>query len=164
VADVVVRINPDTIGIALYDIECQRRDQSGGRSVIAYWMAFSGRSPVREYDMGWYLKKSFPFGPLRLNLSKSGLGASLGVKGLRVSAGPKGKQIHAGREGLYYRASLNSKRPRRTGSELVETKVDTIDKDAASRPATADAVAGSIGLNFGSRLARAIFRRLLRGR
>ena len=58
--------------------------------------------------MGWYLKKSFAFGPLRLNLSKSGIGASAGVKGLRVSTGPKGRQLNAGREGLYYRASLNS--------------------------------------------------------
>lgn len=58
--------------------------------------------------MGWYLKKSFAFGPLRLNLSKSGIGASVGVKGLRVSTGPKGRQLNAGREGLYYRASLNS--------------------------------------------------------
>ena len=57
--------------------------------------------------MGWYLKKSFAFGPLRLNVSKSGIGASVGVKGLRVSAGPKGRQLNAGREGLYYRASLN---------------------------------------------------------
>jgi len=57
--------------------------------------------------MGWYLKKSFVFGPLRLNLSKSGIGASVGVKGLRVSTGPKGRQLNAGREGLYYRASLN---------------------------------------------------------
>ena len=29
--------------------------------------------------MGWYLRKSFSFGPLRLNLSKSGLGYSFGV-------------------------------------------------------------------------------------
>lgn len=58
--------------------------------------------------MGWYLKKSFAFGPLRLNLSKSGIGASVGVKGLRVSTGPKGRQLNAGREGLYYRTSLNT--------------------------------------------------------
>ena len=58
--------------------------------------------------MGWYLKKSFAFGPLRLNLSKSGIGASVGVKGLRVSTGPKGRQLNAGREGLYYRAALNA--------------------------------------------------------
>jgi hypothetical protein len=61
--------------------------------------------------MGWYLKKSFAFGPLRLNLSRSGIGASVGVKGLRVSTGPKGRQLNAGREGVYYRASLNTSIP-----------------------------------------------------
>lgn len=114
--------------------------------------------------MGWYLKKSFPFGPLRLNLSKSGLGASVGVKGLRVSTGPKGKQINAGREGLYYRASLNSlKRPPHSDPEMSEPEVEAIDNDAASRPSVAEAVATSVGLHIGSRLARA-FRGLLRGR
>ena len=59
--------------------------------------------------MGWYLRKSLKLGPLRINLSKSGLGASVGVKGLRVGTGPRGKYLHAGREGLYYRRSLESK-------------------------------------------------------
>ena len=73
--------------------------------------------------MGWYLKKSFAFGPLRLNLSKSGIGASVGVKGLRVSTGPKGRQLNAGREGLYYRASLNSPPDRHVSDP------ETIDSD-----------------------------------
>lgn len=73
--------------------------------------------------MGWYLKKSFSFGPLRLNLSKSGIGASVGVKGLRVSTGPKGRQLNAGREGLYYRASLN------TPSTQFASEPDAIDSD-----------------------------------
>ena len=115
--------------------------------------------------MGWYLKKSFAFGPLRLNLSKSGLGASVGVKGLRVSTGPKGKQIHAGREGLYYRASLNSpKRPPLADPELSEPEVEAIDNDPASRPSAAEAVATSMGLQIGSRLARWILGGLMRGR
>jgi Protein of unknown function (DUF4236) len=58
--------------------------------------------------MGFYLRKSFSFGPVRLNLSKSGLGASLGVKGLRIGTGPRGAYLHAGREGLYFRQSLRS--------------------------------------------------------
>ena len=59
--------------------------------------------------MGFYLRKSFRAGPVRLNVSKSGLGASVGVKGLRVGSGPgKRPYIHAGRKGLYYRKSLGS--------------------------------------------------------
>ena len=34
--------------------------------------------------MGWFLRKSFRVGPLRLNLSKRGIGASVGVKGARL--------------------------------------------------------------------------------
>lgn len=56
--------------------------------------------------MGFYIRKSISFGPLRLNLSRSGLGASVGVRGARVGTGPKGTYIHLGRGGLYYRQSL----------------------------------------------------------
>jgi hypothetical protein len=58
--------------------------------------------------MGFYIRKSFGLGPLRLNLSKSGLGASVGVKGARVSFGPKGTVFHAGRGGLYFRQRLDT--------------------------------------------------------
>ena len=56
--------------------------------------------------MGWYLRKSLKLGPLRFNLSKSGIGASVGVKGLRVGTGPKGSYLHGGRGGLYFREQL----------------------------------------------------------
>jgi hypothetical protein len=57
--------------------------------------------------MGFYLRKSVSFGPLRLNLSRSGLGASVGVKGARIGVGPRGSYIHMGRGGLYYRQTLS---------------------------------------------------------
>ncbi len=41
--------------------------------------------------MGLRFRKSFSIGPLRINLSKSGIGFSLGVKGFRVSRSAKGK-------------------------------------------------------------------------
>ena len=34
--------------------------------------------------MPWYIRKAFSFGPLRLNLSKRGLGFSVGAKGARI--------------------------------------------------------------------------------
>jgi len=58
--------------------------------------------------MGWYLRKSLKVGPLRFNLSKSGVGTSIGVKGFRVGTGPRGRYVHAGRGGLYFRQSLPS--------------------------------------------------------
>ena len=41
--------------------------------------------------MGLRFRKSINIGPLRINLSKSGIGVSLGVKGFRVSRSAKGK-------------------------------------------------------------------------
>jgi hypothetical protein len=58
--------------------------------------------------MGWYLRKAFSFGPLRLNLSKSGLGYSFGVRGARIGVGPRGTYVHMGRGGVYYRQYLSS--------------------------------------------------------
>jgi hypothetical protein len=58
--------------------------------------------------MGFYLRKGFNFGPIRLNLSRSGLGASFGVTGARIGVGPRGSYIHLGRNGLYYRQSLGT--------------------------------------------------------
>ena len=56
--------------------------------------------------MGFYLRKSVSVGPLRFNLSKSGIGVSAGVKGLRFGVGPRGNYVHMGRAGIYYRATL----------------------------------------------------------
>lgn len=56
--------------------------------------------------MGFYLRKSISVGPLRFNLSKSGIGVSAGVTGLRFGVGPRGNYVHMGRGGLYYRATV----------------------------------------------------------
>jgi hypothetical protein len=59
--------------------------------------------------MGFYLRKGFRLGPLRVNLSKSGVGMSAGVKGARVGIDAKGKSyVHAGRGGLYFRKTLGA--------------------------------------------------------
>lgn len=63
--------------------------------------------------MGFYLRKSISVGPLRFNLSKSGIGVSAGVKGLRIGVGPRGNYVHMGRGGLYYRATLPPSSPPR---------------------------------------------------
>jgi hypothetical protein len=59
--------------------------------------------------MGWYLRKSFGFGPLRINLSKSGVGYSLGVPGARIGANSRGTYIRMGRGGIYYQKYLQTK-------------------------------------------------------
>lgn len=57
--------------------------------------------------MGFYIRKALRVGPLRFNLSKSGVGVSAGIKGLRLGTGPRGNYVHMGRAGLYFRKSLN---------------------------------------------------------
>ena len=42
--------------------------------------------------MGWQFRKSLNFGPFRINLSKSGVGASLGIGPLRVGLGSTGRR------------------------------------------------------------------------
>lgn len=66
--------------------------------------------------MAFYLRKGINFGPIRFNLSKSGVGMSLGVTGLRLGMGPRGTYVHAGRGGLYYRKSLSSAGRRRAST------------------------------------------------
>src|SRR5437762_1990812 len=56
--------------------------------------------------MGLYLRKSVRVGPLRFNLSGSGIGVSCGIPGFRVGTGPRGNYIHAGRGGIYYRKTF----------------------------------------------------------
>jgi hypothetical protein len=60
--------------------------------------------------MGWYVRKSVRMGPVRWNLSKSGIGMSVGVRGLRVGTGPRGPYVAGGRGGLYFRQPLGRRR------------------------------------------------------
>lgn len=67
--------------------------------------------------MGFFLRKAFRFGPLRLNLSKSGFGVSAGVTGARIGLTGDGRTyVHGGRGGLYYRKFFGSGGGRRTGA------------------------------------------------
>lgn len=60
--------------------------------------------------MGFYIRKSISVGPLRFNLSKSGIGVSTGIKGFRVGSGPRGNYVQIGRGGLYFRQTFPSSR------------------------------------------------------
>ena len=64
--------------------------------------------------MGFSFRKSIRFGPLRLNLSKSGVGLSAGVKGARVSKGPRGTYLNVGAGGVQYRKKLDGTSERAT--------------------------------------------------
>lgn len=61
--------------------------------------------------MTFFIRKALSFlgGLLRLNLSKSGPGVSVGLKGLRVGVKPDGRAyVAGGRGGLYFRESIKA--------------------------------------------------------
>ena len=58
--------------------------------------------------MGLSFRKSIRVGPLRFNLSKSGIGVSTGIPGFRVGTGPRGSHVSAGRGGITFRKNLAS--------------------------------------------------------
>ncbi len=76
--------------------------------------------------MGFYIRKGFNFGPLRLNLSRSGLGASIGVKGARIGVGPRGSYVHLGRGGLYYRQTIAPPSAREQSSQDAPLATDEL--------------------------------------
>src|SRR5260370_410685 len=58
--------------------------------------------------MGFFFRRSTRFGPFRLNFSKSGIGASVGVKGARLTLTPRGTTyVTVGSHGFYYREALS---------------------------------------------------------
>jgi hypothetical protein len=45
--------------------------------------------------MGWSFRRSFRFGPFRVNLSKSGVGYSVGTRGIRVGEDSEGRRYRS---------------------------------------------------------------------
>ena len=83
--------------------------------------------------MGFYLRKSLSFGPVRFNLSKSGIGVSAGVRGARVGVSATGRAyVHAGRSGLYFRQSLGSGR----SSTTSRARTDSVQEGDVIQQAT----------------------------
>lgn len=91
--------------------------------------------------MPFYFRRSVKFGPVRVNFSKSGIGASSGVRGARVSVGPRGTRIRVGRGGIYYQRYIRSAKPRRTksgNSSSSSSTRDTPEPSALPDDVTAD--------------------------
>lgn len=66
---------------------------------------------AHEAHVGLSFRRSIKMGPLRLNLSSSGMGVSTGVRGARVSFGPRGTYVTIGRGGFQYRTKLTDSPP-----------------------------------------------------
>jgi hypothetical protein len=62
--------------------------------------------------MGWSYRKSVNLGPFRLNLSKSGIGYSVGAKDFRVGVNSRGRRYESltvPGTGLHYRSEGKSR-------------------------------------------------------
>lgn len=71
--------------------------------------------------MGLRFRKSINIGPLRINISKSGIGFSLGVKGFRVGRSAKGKMTATASlpgTGLSYVQNLDAKSIKKTVDDV----------------------------------------------
>ena len=78
--------------------------------------------------MGLRFRKSFSIGPIRINISKSGIGISIGVKGFRIGRSAKGKTtatVSLPGTGLSYVQDLD----RESIQETVEDIKDLFDRD-----------------------------------
>jgi len=68
--------------------------------------------PELGCGMGWSYRKSVNLGPFRVNLSKSGIGYSVGEKDLRVGVDSRGRRYTEATipgTGLHYRSSKKGK-------------------------------------------------------
>src|SRR5690349_7083823 len=61
-----------------------------------------------EVRMGLSFRSSLKMGPLRVNVSGTGVGLSAGVRGARVSVGPRGTYVTLSAGGFRYQKKLNS--------------------------------------------------------
>src|ERR1022692_3201708 len=80
--------------------------------------------------MGYFFRRSASFGPFRLNFSKSGIGASVGVRGARLTLTPRGTTyVTVGSHGFYYRETLAHKStPHNTQPALVAAPAPVTDE------------------------------------
>ena len=92
--------------------------------------------------MPFYIRKAISVGPLRFNISKSGIGISAGVRGLRIGSGAQGNYVHAGRAGVYYRKTLPGQPiGSATAFKNLAKKIDSPSLESdTSPPAVADSI------------------------
>ena len=87
--------------------------------------------------MSFYIRKSVKFGPIRFNISKSGIGISSGIPGARISTGPRGTYINMGRNGVYYRKKIDESIPTNNSTQKQSRYEQTTTGDGEIRTASA---------------------------
>lgn len=89
--------------------------------------------------MGLKFRKSIKMGPVRINLSKSGIGYSVGTKGARITKSAKGKTratVGIPGTGLSYSKSIGSKKKKASSSKSKATSNARKSKSVSSANAT----------------------------
>lgn len=98
--------------------------------------------------MGFSFRKSVKIGPVRLNVSKSGVGMSVGVPGARIGINSKGKVYgSAGVKGLTYRTQLSpTAKRKKTAADKVEniTETEAIPLGCENKDRQGEANAGGV--------------------
>ncbi|MCH5294024.1 MAG: DUF4236 domain-containing protein [Treponema sp.] len=80
--------------------------------------------------MGFRFRKSMKIGPVRLNVSKSGLGVSTGVKGARIGVNSKGKVYGSvGVKGMTYRKQFGGADNKTSSGDDTETVTEVPQAD-----------------------------------
>lgn len=95
--------------------------------------------------MAFYIRKAFKTGPIRLNLSKGGLGLSGGITGARVGINSRGTYVHGGRHGFYYRKYMKK------GKQASRESRRTVRDDQHSHPSGPVSLFRDTGVTFPSR-------------
>jgi hypothetical protein len=93
--------------------------------------------------MAWSFRKSLNFGPLRVNLSKKGLGFSIGGRGFRAGRDAQGRgysQMSIPGTGIYNRQYLSSggggKAPQPIPSQRIPPKSGAVQAQKQISPST----------------------------
>ncbi len=68
--------------------------------------------------MGVYLRTSLRAGPFRFNLSRSGIGISVGVPGFRIGTSPRGNYVRLGKSSGYFATTSARARQHGSGTEV----------------------------------------------
>jgi hypothetical protein len=99
--------------------------------------------------MGFFFRRSTSVGPFRLNFSRSGIGASVGVKGARLTLTPRGTTyVTVGSHGFYYRETL----AHRDGIPRVDPTVPNLHSGSTEEDAIATAGSSDLVDSSGERL------------
>lgn len=91
--------------------------------------------------MSFYVRTSIGVGPLRVGMSRSGLGVSVGVPGFRLGAGPRGTYVSLGGGVVSYRATV---RTRRGNSAVRTAPVARPVRSASELPPPSDVVMSDV--------------------